>query len=115
MPENEPLKVKIFIFSILEGFLVNVPENRPTLNLDFMWGLFSEFFSEIPSKRSKMKIFTFYGSFSSIFSSYFDKCHKIKVVPNTKLGLVTFLLNSYSSSRVSKCKKCEFLADFPFT
>ena len=97
--------MKIFILSIFEGFLEKVSENRPTLNLDFMWGLFSDFFSKIPSKRLKIKIFTFYGSFSRILSSYFDKCHKIKVVPNTKLGLVTFLLNSYSSSRVSKCKK----------
>ena len=107
--------MKIFILSILEGFLEKVSENRPTRNLDFMWGLFSEFFSKITSKRFKMKIFTFYGSFSVILSSYFDKCHKIKVVPNTKLGLVTFLLNSYTSSKVSKCKNCEFLANFSFT
>ena len=107
--------MKIFILSILEGFLEKVPENRPTLILDFMWGLFSVTFSENTSKMLKMKIFTFYGSFSGILRAYFDKCHKIKVVPNTKLGFVTFLQNSYSCSRVSKYKKCNFLADFPFT
>ena len=48
MPENEPLKVKIFILSIFEGFLEKVSESRPTLNLDFMWGLFSETFSKNP-------------------------------------------------------------------
>ena len=90
-------------------------ENRPHIKSKFIVGLFSETFSKNPSKMLTMKIYPFYGSFSGILSAYFDKCHKIKVVPNTKLALVTFLLNSYSSSRVSKCKKCEFLADFPFT
>ena len=85
------------------------------LKSKFRVSLFSETFSKNPSKMLKMKIFTFYGSFSGILSAYFVKCNKIKVVPNIKLGLVTILLNSYPSSRVSKCKKCEFSADFPFT
>ena len=33
--ENEPLKVKIFILSILEGFLEKVAENRPTFEFKF--------------------------------------------------------------------------------
>ena len=106
--------MKIFILN-LEGIFEKKSENRPHIKSKFRVGLLSETFSKNPSKMLKMKIFTFYGSFSGILRAYFDKCHKIKVVPNTKLGLVTFLLNSYSSSRVSKCKKCEFLADFPFT
>ena len=60
---------------------------------DFMGGgLFSATFSEIPTKRLKIEIFTFYGSFLGILRAYFEICHKIKVVPNPKLGLVTYLL-----------------------
>ena len=103
------------IFDPFEGIFEKNSENRPHIKSKFRVGLFSETFSKNPSKMLKMKIFTFYGSFSGILSAYFDKCHKIKVVPNTKLGFVTFLQNSYSCSRVSKYKKCDFLADFPFT
>ena len=61
--------------------------------IDFMGGLFSTTFSESASNGLKIEILTFYGSFIGILRAYFEKSRKIKLVPNSKLGLVTFLKN----------------------
>ena len=86
--------MKISILSPLKGVLEKMSESIPPLKFDFMGGLFSTTFSESASNRLKIEILTFYGSFLGILRAYFEKSHKIKLVPNSKLGLVTFWQNS---------------------
>ena len=86
--------MKISILSLLEALSEKVVENRPPIKSNFRGGMLSHIFSKTPSKGLKIEIFTFYGSFLGILRAYFEKSHKIKLVPNSKLGLVTFLQNS---------------------
>ena len=81
---------------LLEALSEKVVENRPPIKSNFSGGILFHIFSKTPSKELKIEIFTFYGSFLGILRAYFEKSHDIydiKVVPNSKLGLVTFLQN----------------------
>ena len=78
---------------LLEALSEKVVENRPLIKSNFRGGILSHIFSKTPSKGLKIEIFTIYGPFFGILRAYFEKSHKIKLVPNSKLGLVIFFQN----------------------